>query len=134
MTTADKHAGAIPWRQLREFAAVDLAQSYVLSWHFAGDSLLIDVDVLLQPEHPFYEKPRPAEKVCIRPASIEFPCCDALEADAVEASEVIDIVKNLGHGAIADLHVLDDGRYEIEGDFGTVRIEAERPIFRLKGH
>jgi len=134
MTTANRHTDAIPWRQLREFAAVDLARSFVISWHSVGNSLVIDVDVLLEPEHPFYEKPRPAEKVCIRPASIEFPYCDALEADTVESSEVIEIIRNLGQGAIADLHVLDDGQYEIEGDFGTVRIEAERPIFRLKGH
>jgi len=134
MTTADRPTNAIPWRQLREFAAVDLAHSFVLSWRFAGDSLVIDVDALLEPEHPFYEKPRPAEKVCIRPATIEFPYCDTLEADAVESVEVVDIARNIGHGAIANLVVLDDGRYEIEGDFGTVRIEAERPIFRLKGH
>ena len=33
---------------------------------------IVDVDLLLQPDHPFYERPRPAEKVCIRPALIEF--------------------------------------------------------------
>jgi hypothetical protein len=27
----------------------------------------------------------------------------------------------------------EDGRYEIEGEFGTVCIAAERPVLRLKG-
>ncbi|MGI9236896.1 MAG: hypothetical protein ACR2QZ_05835, partial [Woeseiaceae bacterium] len=58
--------GTTEWTQLREFADVDLTRSYVLSWHVDADTLYVDVDVFLMPEHPFYEKPRPAEKVCIR--------------------------------------------------------------------
>ena len=77
---------AVDWRKLREFAGVDLASSFVLTWHFESDTLFVDCDVLLQPEHAFYEKPRPAEKVCIRPAIIEFPFCTALSLDGSSAS------------------------------------------------
>jgi len=56
------------WHKLHEFAAVDLAQSYILSWHVEPEALIIDIDIFLTAEHSFYEKPRPAEKVCIRPA------------------------------------------------------------------
>ncbi len=111
----------VDWRQLREFAAVDMARSFVLSWRMDGETLLIDVDLFLTKEHPFYEKPRPAEKVCIRPAYIEFRYCDSVSAP----------VESLGHGAIDSLTV-QDGIYEIGGDFGTVRIDAERPLLRLK--
>lgn len=121
------------WRQLREFADVDLTQSYVLSWHFESDTLLIDIDLYLTPQHPFYEKPRPAEKVCIRPATIEFPCCEALGADGGADAELIDIAGNLGLGAISGLRRLADARYEITGEFGTVFIDAERPLLKLKG-
>ena len=93
---------------------------------------MIDIDVLLTSEHPFFEKPRPAEKVCIRPAIIEFPFCESI-TDGGEASDPIDeIVGRLGHGAIQGLRRHDDGRYEINGDFGTVFISAERPLLRLK--
>jgi len=61
---------ATDWRMLREFAGVDLSRSFVLIWELASETLMIDVDLFLTPEHPFYEKPRPAEKVCIRPAVI----------------------------------------------------------------
>ena len=125
--------GKICWRQLREFADVDLTKSFVLSWHTDGETLVIDVDLYLEAEHPFYEKPRPAEKICIRPASIEFPYCEKLQADVVDGDEVLEITGKLGHGAINDLNVLDDGRYAISGEFGTVSVIAERPILRLKG-
>ena len=125
--------GKICWRQLREFADVDLTKSFVLSWHTDGETLVIDVDLYLEAEHPFYEKPRPAEKICIRPASIEFPYCEKLQADVVDGDEVLEIAGKLGHGAIDDLNVLDDGRYAISGEFGTVSVIAERPILRLKG-
>ena len=124
----------VDWRRLREFADVDLGRSYVLSWHVEGETLLIDIDLFLEPAHPFYEKPRPAEKVCIRPAVIEFPYCEKLGRDAQPAAEPADIAEEIPHGSIAGLRRLASGHYEISGEFGTVLIDAERPILRLKGH
>lgn len=122
----------VGWRKLREFAAVDLTRSFVLSWHVEGGALIIDIDLYLTPEHPFYEKPRPAEKVCIRPAYIEFPFCESLRLDGGSEGELADIAGNLAHGALADLCRLSDAHYEISGEFGTVFIDAERPLLRLK--
>ena len=121
------------WRQLREFAAVDLEQSFVLSWEMTSEMLHIDVDMFLTPEHPFYEKPRPAEKVCIRPAVIEFPLCDAIETDTAAAgTRPAEAAATIAHGAISGLRRLADGRFELEGEFGVVLIDAERPVMRLK--
>ncbi len=120
------------WRQLREFADVDLTRSFVLSWLYESGTLFVDIDVLLTPEHPFYEKPRPAERVCIRPACIEFPVCETFGPDGITDGQLVDISKNLGLGAISGLRRLADDRYEISGDFGTVCISAERPLLKLK--
>jgi hypothetical protein len=109
------------WRQLREFRDVDLSGSYVVAWSIEAETLLLEIDLLLTPQHPFYEKPRPAEKVCIRPAVIEFRFCEMPETTA-----------QLGVGRISDLVVLGSGRYAISGEFGVVEIDAERPILRLK--
>ncbi len=125
--------GTTDWRKLREFAAVELDHSFILSWQFQSETLQIDIDARLSPEHPFYEKPRPAEKVCIRPAIIEFPYCDGLSVDGDPSASIADAVKGLGHGAIVGLQRHEDGRYEINGAFGTVFIAADRPILRLKG-
>ena len=77
------------WQELREFADVDLTRSYVLSWQAESDTLLIDIDLYLEPEHPFYEKPRPAEKVCIRPALIEFPFVDDCRLEDTAPKQLI---------------------------------------------
>jgi len=42
------------WRELREFKAVDLSKSFVLSWDTESESLLIDVDLFLCSDHAFY--------------------------------------------------------------------------------
>jgi hypothetical protein len=42
-------------------------------------------------------------------------------------------VSRLGHGAISGMRRHADGRYELQGEFGNVIIEAERPVLRLKG-
>lgn len=122
------------WRELREFAAVDLTQSFVLSWEIESGMLMVDVDLFLTPEHPFYEEPRPAEKICIRPAVIEFPLCEGIESDKSQANtNLTAVVAQLGHGAIDGVLRLADGRYEISGVFGVVLVDAERPVMKLKG-
>lgn len=120
------------WREMREFADVDLTKSFILSWHFESGILFVDIDVLLTPEHPFYETPRPAEKVCIRPACIEFPYCESFGKAGESGGKLVDIAGNLGAGAITGLSRFANHRYEISGDFGTVLIDAERPLLKLK--
>ena len=122
----------VDWRRLREFSDVDLTKSFVLSWHVEADTLLVDVDLLLTPEHPFYEKPRPAEKVCIRPAVIEFPYCESLHADGVSGRGLAETAAGIPHGPIESFRRLASGHYEIGGEFGTVVVDAERPILKLK--
>ena len=38
----------INWTDLREFRAVDLTRSFILSWKMEADSLLIDLDLSLK--------------------------------------------------------------------------------------
>jgi hypothetical protein len=123
------------WRELREFKAVDLTESFVLSWSTDAESLLIDLDLYLCPDHAFYEKPRPAEKACFRPAFLEFPNCSGITpgADTENGQSVPDIAARLGLGAIDGLRRIGEGRYEITGEFGQIEIDAERPLLRLKG-
>ena len=124
----------IDWRHLREFAGVAIDKSFVLSWQLERSTLSVDLDVYLTPEHAFYEKPRPAEKVCIRPAILEFPCCDRITLTGARgAASNAQLVTQLGTGAIHGLCRYDDGPYEISGVFGTVLIDAERPVLRLRG-
>ncbi len=122
------------WTDLREFAAVDLEQSFVVDWETEGESLLIHVDLLLEPEHAFYEEPRPAEGACFRQAVIEFAYCTKVAGpDGDATSKVAEAIKSLKTGRILGLRRNGDGYYEIQGEFGTVGISAERPLLRLIG-
>ncbi|MFQ6005070.1 MAG: hypothetical protein ACE5OQ_06140 [Woeseia sp.] len=123
------------WKELREFKAVDLTQSFILSWDTVSESLLIDLDLYLYlcPDHGFYEEPRPAERACFRPALLEFPYCCGIRSDSNPMVAVPVATATLGHGAIAGLRRIGNRHYEINGDFGSVEIDAARPILRLKG-
>jgi len=122
------------WTELREFAAVDLEQSFVVAWETEGESLLIDLDLFLLPEHSFYEEPRPSEGACFRPAVIEFAyCAEVTESGKVGGSSVEGAIRSLKAGRIAGLRRTGEGIYEIFGEFGNVGINAERPLLRLIG-
>ena len=120
------------WTEFREFATVDLEQSFVIAWESEGQSLMIDLDVVLRPEHTFYEEPRPAEGACYRPAVIEFPTCTQITAPGKDSSaEVAEVIESLQVGRIAGFRRTGNGCYAISGDFGTVGINSERPLLRL---
>jgi hypothetical protein len=125
---------ATNWNELREFAAVDLEHSFVVAWQTEGESLLIELDLLLLPEHTFYEEPRPAEGACYRQAVIEFAHCTQVIASGTDSTgKLADAIAPLQAGRIAGLRRTGDGYYEISGEFGTVGINAERPLLRLIG-
>ncbi len=128
------HDDETNWTELREFSGVDLEQSFVLAWEMEGKSLMIDLDLILLPEHAFYEEPRPAEGACFRPAVIEFSYCTQIDESGKGGSETVAAsLASLESGRIQGLRRIGDGQYEITGEFGTVRIVAERPLLRLKG-
>lgn len=123
-----------PWQKLHEFASVDLAESFALSWQIDGEALLIDIDLFLCSSHPFYERPRPSQGACFRPAEIEFPDCTGLH-DCKSKTRILDlsdVAGSIGGGKIFDLQRTGEGRYQISGKFGDIEIIAERPILRLK--
>jgi len=131
--TGEEHEDATSWRDLREFRGVDLTESYVLAWAFDRGSLLVELDVLLLPEHPFYERPRPAEKACIRAATLEFPHCESVRHGDRRPIDTADGLATIGAGKLANLRVYAEGVYEIEGRFGQVTLVAERPALMLSG-
>ena len=123
---------ATNWTELREFTGVDLERSFVVGWETEGESLLIDLDVFLLPEHAFYEEPRPAEGACFRQGVIEFGFCTGIAVPGENGSDKLDeMAGSLKTGRIGGLRCTGEGHYEISGEFGTVGIHAERPLLRF---
>lgn len=58
---------------------IDLWESYVLGWEIKGDSLFINIDAYLFPEHPSYTKPLENEWACFVSASLIFKNVRELE-------------------------------------------------------
>jgi hypothetical protein len=110
------------WTELREFAHTLLTESYILSWNETDGELQLDVDLCLSPAHSFYEKLRPSEDACVRPAVIEFP----------NALQIIPIAASLGLGRISGFRRTGEGIYNITGEFGDVEIHADRPMLRFR--
>ena len=90
----------VDWSDLREFHAVELTRSFVLTWQFDKGSLLIDLDLCIAASHALYETPRPAEGDCIRPAILEFPDCKTVADAAMESTPgtVAAAIEDLPHG------------------------------------
>lgn len=123
---------ATNWTELREFSGVDLERSFVVGWETEGETLLVDLDVFLLPEHAFYEEPRPAEGACFRQGVIEFAYCTRIVAAGGNATDKVEeVTGSLETGRIGGFRRIGEGHYEISGEFGTVGIHAERPLLRL---
>ena len=122
------------WTKLREFRGVSLTSSFVLSWEVDGCTLLVDLDLCLSREHPFYDQPRPSQKGCIRAALLEFPDCTAVLPGVAQAGHGVlgEAVRTLGAGSISGFRRSGEGRYELKGGFGTVEILSGRPMLRFK--
>ena len=121
------------WRSLREFRGIDLSASFALGFKFDGGKFQVDADLCLLEDHAFYETPRPAEKACFRPASIDFDDCREIVVDSGEsATDLRSAAAAIGGGQMRDFRKTGPARYRFEGDFGTVAIIAERPVVRFR--
>ena len=113
------------WTEFREFATVDLDQSFVVAWETNGGSSVIDLDVVLRPEHAFYEEPRPAEGACFRPAVIDFPLCTQITGPGKDCNgNVAGAVESLKSGRIAGLRRTGNGHYANWCELGPAAIVA----------
>lgn len=119
------------WTELREFFGVDILRSFALSWQVDSGSLLVDLDLYLTTEHPYYEEPRPSEKGCYRPAFLEFPEFVSVDGGADDDSQTSSVAA-IQPGKITGLRRSGEGRYEVDGEFGIVVIRSGRPLLKIK--
>ncbi len=127
---------AVSWTEFREFRGIDLEASFLLSATLLGDMLKLELDLVLTPEHALYEKPRPAQKACVRAGIVEFPYLDRLAVDdqAILTETAVSALASLEPGRISALSVAGEGSYLLSGEFGTVAFESGRPVLHILSH
>lgn len=61
------------------FDGVLTTDSFILGWHREGDRLIFVLEASLWPGHPDYERPRPDEWTCYKPARLVFEGVHSIE-------------------------------------------------------
>ena len=121
------------WREISDFAFIDLEDSFVLSWSEAADALIFRLEASILPGHPSYSDPKPNEHACYKIAELAFTNTFRVEgllsmADVVPSS---DADGSIDCGNIDTLERVDNGIWIICGDFGNVRIYCSACTFRV---
>lgn len=110
-----------PYSALPGLENVYLEDSYVLAIVEQGGVLRFDLDLVLTESHPDYRPPLPAEQYCFRRAALEFR--DYVKVEWVTRSDATytDATGETDRGNIDSLR-LTAGRYDVQGDWGHVRV------------
>jgi hypothetical protein len=119
----------VEWRDMPEFAGVDLEDSWVLGWSYdrSGRRLTFELEASLWPGHPAYVVPPPSEWTCYRPAVLAFD--DVLSVaglwDVAAARATVDPDGSRDYGSIEGLRREDDV-FRFTGEMGDVAVRAAR--------
>ncbi|PPJ43924.1 hypothetical protein [Pseudoxanthomonas sp. KAs_5_3] len=115
------------------FDDILLEDTFVLSWHYASDSLTFSVLASLLQSHPEATPPVSGDWACYRPGLIRFSSVSSvsglLPQDAVLPTQDAD--GSLDYGCIDELSILRPGEYRIAGEFGVVTVAAREAALVL---
>jgi hypothetical protein len=120
------------WRDMAEFAAVDLEDSFILGWQYAPEAggLAFEVGASLWPGHPAYEPPQRGEHTCYKRTAMLFVNASVIgrlpQQSDVEPGRDADGREDYGS---FDTLSLDDGTYRVVTDFADVLIRCDRVTF-----
>lgn len=122
------------WRDMAEFVAVDLEDSFILGWRYEpeADGLAFEIEASLWPGHPAYEPPQRGEHTCYKRAELLFADASVtgrlpLQSD-VKPGRDADGSEDYGS---FDALMLDDGMYRVVTDFADVLVQCERIRFTV---
>ena len=125
------NAEKVDYAQLDGFANVYLEDSFVLEIKATPGLLVLEVELVLTPQHPAYHPPAPGEQHCYARARIEFPnvrnlmWADQGTPPAVDASGAKDF------GGI-DALFWNGSVFHVEGDWGAIDVASAPPVVRTR--
>jgi len=101
------------------FEGIDFEQSFLLGVIYDDESLTLEMEFNLTPQHPRYEPPQPGEEGCFRGGYVRFADIDDLQIDKAPAPE----------GGQADYSIVysvtgDGERFEFSTGWGEIKVSA----------
>jgi len=122
------------WIELSAFDNVDLEDSFVISWKFTGDSLVIDLGASIWPGHNYYETPKDDEFSCFKKGRLVFRYISELKGllsmEEVEpSSPLVNDIPN--YNTIETFEIAKKHKMHIVGSFGDVTFSAEEWTFNV---
>jgi hypothetical protein len=117
------------WSALPAFFGLDLSESYILSWCRLEDSLRIEADLVITPDHPKFKAPPPHERACFSRGAVVFPNVRSIEGlrPMSEVRPAIDALGEKDYGHFDSLVEVTPGTFEVSADFGELTIESGPP-------
>lgn len=120
------------WRQMEALKGIDLTDSFVLDWSCENNRLCFELEVSIWPESKYYVEPKLNEYTCYRKATLQFS--NIISAFGLKPKPVvmpsIDPDGSTDYGNIDFFQVVDGG-FELEGNFGTVKIFGGDLLFEI---
>ncbi len=105
------------------FSGYVLENSYVLGVHLGVNWAVIELDACLSNEHPEGTSNSNDEWAAFRPLQLWFKQA-SIESVMSGAKASLDADDSWDYGEIDRFDLSDDGRFEIEGEFGRLRGSA----------
>jgi hypothetical protein len=115
------------------FVGVDLNLSRVRRWRSSDAALILEVEGVLQPVHPAYERPRQGSEVCCKPGRLVFPFPREVKGlkEMRAAADAGPSVSPSDFGIIERLSLESDGSYRLSGAFGEVTVQSMAVRFEI---
>jgi hypothetical protein len=104
-----------------------LEDSWVLGVYESATSLIFDLDAVLTEQHLDWHPPKPGEQYAYRRVALTFPAVRSIEWLSRGSHPATDASGENDWGNIDSFAVVDDGVYELEGDWGHVRVASASP-------
>lgn len=112
-----------PYTDIASLRDLVLEESFVLGISATPSCVTMDVEFALTPDHPAYVQPPSDENETYRRGQIRFVGVRRLMWDHQGGPPATDATGAIDYGHVDDLR-WEGGTFELEGDWGRMKIEA----------
>ena len=121
-----------PYPELSGLDGYYFEDSFVLAIRLAPDAISFDLVAVMTPAHPDYHAPLSDEQHAYQDARLVFP--KLTRFTILTRGPVVPATDRSGKTDFGNIDslVLLDGRYRIEGDWGTIEVESDPPEVVLR--